>query len=85
MPSVSDFTELVHTPTGPSGGSTSQPVQAHGPSDPFFDVLLARKERQLQKKRTGRRLWQDLIVFVGIFPVGGLAAVWTSARLLGIL
>nr|XP_031859917.1 uncharacterized protein CI109_004766 [Kwoniella shandongensis]KAA5526989.1 hypothetical protein CI109_004766 [Kwoniella shandongensis] len=32
-------------------------------NDPSTDVLLARKERQLQKRRLGRRLWQDLIVY----------------------
>ncbi|WRT63511.1 uncharacterized protein IL334_000416 [Kwoniella shivajii] len=52
-------------------------------NDPNTDVLLARKERQLQKRRLGRRLWQDLIVYVGILPVGSLSIVWTLGRLLG--
>ncbi|WWD22812.1 hypothetical protein CI109_107306 [Kwoniella shandongensis] len=53
-------------------------------NDPSTDVLLARKERQLQKRRLGRRLWQDLIVYVGILPVGLITIAWTLGRLIGI-
>ncbi|OCF33187.1 hypothetical protein I316_05232 [Kwoniella heveanensis BCC8398] len=53
-------------------------------NDPTTDVLLARKERQLQKRRLGRRLWQDLIVYVGILPVGSVSIAWTFGRLLGV-
>ena len=52
--------------------------------DPTIDVLLARKEKQLQKRRVGRRLWQDLIVYVGIAPVGCLTLAWTLGSVLGI-
>ncbi|EIW73157.1 hypothetical protein TREMEDRAFT_42213 [Tremella mesenterica DSM 1558] len=52
--------------------------------DPSVDALLARKERQLQKRRLGRRLWQDLIVYVGILPVGCVTLGWTLGSLLGI-
>lgn len=80
MPSSPAFTsELVPTTSSTTGVETPSILNAS------FDVLLARKERQLQKKRTGRRLWQDLIVFVGIFPVGALGTVWTVARLVGVL
>jgi hypothetical protein len=53
-------------------------------NDPSMDVLLVRKERQLQKRRTGRRLWQDLIVYVGILPVGGLGMLLTLGALVGL-
>jgi len=53
-------------------------------TDPSTDVLLARKERQLQKRRLGRRLWQDLIVYVGILPVGCVTLAWTLGALVGI-
>lgn len=55
--------------------------RANSTNDPSMDILLARKERQLQKRRTGRRLWQDLIVYVGILPVGGLGMLWTFGNL----
>ncbi|KIR56296.1 hypothetical protein I315_01361 [Cryptococcus gattii Ru294] len=53
-------------------------------NDPSTDILLARKERQLQKRRLGRRLWQDLIVYVGIMPVGCITLAWTAGRLVGL-
>ncbi|WWC57955.1 uncharacterized protein I303_100490 [Kwoniella dejecticola CBS 10117] len=53
-------------------------------NDPSTDALLARKERQLQKRRLGRRLWQDLIVYIGILPTGVVCIVWTLGRFLGI-
>lgn len=53
-------------------------------SDPSTDILLARKEKQLQKRRLERRLWQDLIVYVGILPVGCLTIAWTLIHFLGI-
>ncbi|TYJ57562.1 hypothetical protein B9479_001644 [Cryptococcus floricola] len=53
-------------------------------SDPTTDVLLARKERQLQKRRLGRRLWQDLIVYLGILPVGCVTIAWTAGRFVGL-
>ncbi|KAK4048497.1 hypothetical protein OIO90_005828 [Microbotryomycetes sp. JL221] len=40
------------------------------PQDPTFatDALLMRKERQVQQKLSGRRIWQDLLVFGGLLP-----------------
>ncbi|WOO82472.1 uncharacterized protein LOC62_04G005960 [Vanrija pseudolonga] len=52
--------------------------------DPASDVLLARKERQLQKRRLGRRLWQDMVVYVGILPVGCVTIAWSVGSFLGI-
>ncbi|GAA6041786.1 hypothetical protein JCM8097_007160 [Rhodosporidiobolus ruineniae] len=42
------------------------------PSSPSFtsDVLLQRKERQLQRRLSGRRLWTDVGVFGLLGPVG---------------
>lgn len=53
-------------------------------TNPAADVLLARKERQLQKRRQGRRLWQDLIVYVGILPVGIVTLFWSVGSLVGL-
>jgi hypothetical protein len=53
-------------------------------TDPSQDVLLARKERQLQKRRLGRRLWQDLIVYIGILPVGCVTIAWSLGKLVGL-
>ena len=53
-------------------------------TDPTQDVLLARKERQLQKRRLGRRLWQDLIVYIGILPVGCITIAWSLGKLVGL-
>lgn len=52
--------------------------------DPATDVLLARKERQLQKRRLGRRLWQDMVVYLGILPVGCVTLVWSVGSFLSI-
>lgn len=39
-------------------------------TDEATTVLLARKERQLQRRTRGRRLWQDVLVLVGVLPFG---------------
>lgn len=64
------------TPAIPASGDSSFSTAA--------DILLARKERQLQKKRLGRRLWQDLIVLVGILPLGAFAVIWACGLLFGL-
>ncbi|BEI79948.1 hypothetical protein CcaverHIS002_0104770 [Cutaneotrichosporon cavernicola] len=71
-----------------------EPITVAGPSnihvrtasldDPATDVLLARKEHQLQKRRLGRRLWQDMVVYVGILPVGCVTLVWSVGSFLGL-
>lgn len=39
-------------------------------ADEATRILLARKERQMQKRSRGRRLYQDVIVLAGILPLG---------------
>ncbi|KAK4688254.1 hypothetical protein P7C73_g1853, partial [Tremellales sp. Uapishka_1] len=72
----------------PSAAAPPPPTNGHNRTnslqDPSTDVLLARKERQLQKRRLGRRLWQDLIVYVGILPVGSVTILWSLGRLIGV-
>jgi hypothetical protein len=53
--------------------------------DPSTDLLLARKERQLQKRRSGRRMWQDLIVFLGILPMGMFTVLWCVGLTVGLV
>lgn len=65
------------------GSAVSQPLGTHGSHS--ADVLLARKEQELQKKRLTRRLWQDLIVLVGILPFGGFAVLWSAMMFCGAL
>ncbi|KAL1408755.1 hypothetical protein Q8F55_005568 [Vanrija albida] len=70
----------------PQRGSAPRAGHARTDSlqDPATDVLLARKERQLQKRRLGRRLWQDMVVYVGILPVGCVTIAWSVGSFLGI-
>ncbi|CAD6890855.1 unnamed protein product [Tilletia laevis] len=51
-----------------SGASMGEQERARSP-DPLA-VLLAQKERQLQRRRRGRRLYQDLLVCVAVLPFG---------------
>ncbi|MCO5585321.1 hypothetical protein L7F22_039254 [Adiantum nelumboides] len=39
-------------------------------TDEATRILLARKERELQKRTRGRRIYQDIIVLAGILPLG---------------
>lgn len=47
------------------------------PSLPAFasDTLLLRKEREVQRRLSGRRIWQDVLVFGGLLPFGVVALV----------
>lgn len=80
--------EETRTLRSASGTSASANVNGHmrtaSLDDPATDVLLARKERQLQKRRLGRRLWQDMVVYVGILPVGCVTGVWAVGSFLGL-
>ncbi|KAL8293138.1 hypothetical protein RQP46_000832 [Phenoliferia psychrophenolica] len=42
------------------------------PSAPMFatDTLLMRKEREVQRRLSGRRIWMDVLVFGGLLPFG---------------
>lgn len=74
-------------PLDATAQSSAPPSRSHSRTDsltdPSVDVLLARKERQLQKRRLGRRLWQDLIVYVGILPVGVITMAWSTGSFFG--
>ena len=65
------------TPALSSNPFTPSPAQ-------IMDALLAKKERQLQKRRTGRRIWQDAVVFFGVLPTGVIVCVWSFGRLFGV-
>lgn len=34
------------------------------------DTLLMRKEREVQRRLSGRRIWMDVLVFGGLLPYG---------------
>ena len=68
----------------PRSRSSNGHIRTTSLTDPSADILLARKERQLQKRRLGRRLWQDLIVYVGILPIGCVSLAWTVVSFLGV-
>ncbi|PWZ00363.1 hypothetical protein BCV70DRAFT_94292 [Testicularia cyperi] len=38
--------------------------------DEATTILLARKERQLQRRTRGKRIWQDIVVFAAVLPFG---------------
>lgn len=65
---------------GPSNGH----ARTASLDDPSVDLLLARKERQLQKRRQGRRRWQDMVVYLGILPVGCVSLAWCVGSFLGL-
>lgn len=44
--------------------------QSSGDRDEATNILLARKERQLQKKTRGKRIYQDVVVFAAVLPFG---------------
>ncbi|BEJ11020.1 hypothetical protein CspHIS471_0104420 [Cutaneotrichosporon sp. HIS471] len=73
-------------PEGPItiAGASNVHVRTASLDDPATDVLLARKEHQLQKRRLGRRLWQDMVVYVGILPVGCVTLAWSVGSFLGL-
>jgi len=47
------------------------------------DELLQRKERNLQRRRLGRRLVWDVVSWVSVLPFGVGGSVWAVGRLLG--
>lgn len=77
-----DIVETLEQPRSSSRRTSHS--RADSLADPSVDVLLARKERQLQKRRLERRLWQDLIVYIGILPVGSMGLLWTFGALVGL-
>jgi len=48
----------------------NETVQADREGDEATRILLARKERALQKRSRGRRMYQDVIVLAAILPLG---------------
>ncbi|GHJ88664.1 hypothetical protein NliqN6_5066 [Naganishia liquefaciens] len=86
------YQTIPETTTGSPPGEESLPADVtlgedgqEIMQDPSMDVLLARKERQLQKRRTGRRMWQDLIVFLGILPLGATGVFWCIGVAIGLI
>lgn len=39
------------------------------------DTLLLRKEREVQRRLSGRRIWQDVLTFGGLLPFGTIVFV----------
>jgi hypothetical protein len=80
---------LVPGPAGPGVGSENEDGMENGgheesSSDLDARALLRRKERALQRKRLGKRIGWDLAVWIVLLPLGGLMAVWSAGRLVGI-
>jgi hypothetical protein len=48
------------------------------------DTLLARKERQLQRRQSTKRIWQDLVFFFAGVPLSVLVTGWTAGRMVGV-
>lgn len=86
---------IIFPPASTSSQPPPTPLPGADPSTPAFppnpfaahqlasDALLARKERQLQKRRTSKRIWQDLVFFLAGVPLSVLVTGWTGGRMLG--
>ncbi|GAA6052614.1 hypothetical protein JCM3770_006403 [Rhodotorula araucariae] len=61
----------------PRSSSDARPESGPGP-----DALLARKERQMQRRLSGRRLWTDAAVFGLVAPVGLVLVVRGAVALI---
>lgn len=63
-----------HISHGSNGGdipwSHNETDHADQEADEATRILLARKEREMQKRSRGRRLYQDFIVLAAILPLG---------------
>lgn len=57
-------------PSDANEGSSEDGQPHSHQGDAATRILLARKERQLQKRTRGRRMYQDGIVLAGILPLG---------------
>lgn len=57
--------------------------QAQPDRDATTDELLRRKEKALQRRRSGRRILWDIGVWVLLIPVGGGGLVWVCGHLIG--
>lgn len=64
---------------------TPRSIFTSDPSLPQFtnDTLLMRKERQVQRKLSGRRVWQDVLTFGGLLPFGLVVLVRGCVALAG--
>lgn len=86
---------IIFPPASNSSQPPPTPLPGADPSTPAFppnpfaahqlasDALLAKKERQLQKRRTSKRIWQDLVFFLAGVPLSVLVTGWTGGRMLG--
>ncbi|KAG8961004.1 hypothetical protein FRC03_005889 [Tulasnella sp. 419] len=48
------------------------------------DDLLVRKERSLQKRRFGRRIWWDITVWALLAPIGLIGWTWWAGRVISV-
>ena len=72
VPSAGDTRDLDSDDEGHRGEVFRTWVRhAHAPQrDEETAILLARKERSMQKRTRGQRRWQDLFVLGGVLPLG---------------
>lgn len=62
-------------------GHTHPPRTAEQNGDEATRILLARKERQLQKRTKERRIWQDILVLAAVLPCGIVLLVMGAIEL----
>lgn len=62
---------------------STSPSASSDPSASTTDALLARKERQMQRRLSGRRVWTDAGVFGLLGPVGVLLVARGAVVLIG--
>ncbi|KAF8551696.1 hypothetical protein OG21DRAFT_1444759 [Imleria badia] len=69
---------VVPQPSVPSTPRRSHPSRSPSPSR---DPLLQRKERLLQRRRFGKRLLWDVVIWIVLIPICVYALVWATGRL----
>lgn len=76
---VTDEAVGNHDPEGHARGDTAGVMQ----DDPnSTDSLLQRKERSLQRRRLGRRILWDMIVWIILLPFGIVITAWATGSAL---
>ncbi|CAO1614329.1 unnamed protein product [Jaminaea pallidilutea] len=71
----------ITSQTRPPATEDAEGAAAALGNDDATRILLARKERQLQKRTKGRRLWQDILVLAAVLPFGMLLLIMGAIEL----
>lgn len=70
IPTWHNESDPARATTGDGNGNSDGASSTATANDEATRILLARKERQLQKRTKERRLWQDILVLAAVLPCG---------------